>query len=98
MLVRIARLIVCDGCGLHATIVFSDGSESEELFSEADAFACIAKGVMEQRLHPVEADHLREGVRKSQLPLETPEGARQILDQYKRQSAVGDQGPSKRLH
>lgn len=98
MLVRIARLVVCDSCGLHATIMFSDGSESEELFSETDAFACITKGVMEQRLHPTEADYLREEVRKSPLPFETPEYVQQVFDQYKREAAVKDPVVSKRLH
>ena len=87
MIVRIARLVVCEGCGFHATITFSDGTESRELFSEADALACILEAIVAQKMHPAEADHLRTEVRASSLPTETLEGAKEVISDLKESSA-----------
>ena len=98
-LITIAQLVVRQEIVyVHAIIVFSDGSGSEELFSEADAFAYILKVVQEKKLHPVEAEYLREEVRRSPLPRETPENARSVFAQWKRETDGTGNDARKRLH
>ena len=83
-LVTVAQLVMLQKSPcLHAVIIFSDGSESEELFSEADAFECILNALKDKRIYSVEADYLREEVRKLPLPFETPEGTSEAFCEHK---------------
>jgi hypothetical protein len=66
LIVQAARLVLCK-CRGHGTIVYGDGSKSEEFFSTTDANGEIADALMAKKILPAEAEFLREEVRQSDM-------------------------------
>jgi hypothetical protein len=66
-IVRPAHLVVCPECGLHAHIVFADGSESEERWSLPGMAEIINDAVHEGRLAKEEVFPLADQLTKTEL-------------------------------
>ena len=60
-----ARLVLCDTCGLHGYIVFSDGSKSEEFYFKEDVENAIVKAYVSGKVNAEEAKFLRRALYES---------------------------------
>jgi hypothetical protein len=68
-IVRSAHFKVCEDCGNHGHIVFSDGSEGKEVATKSDAFAQLAHARKAGKLFEIEVTVVRKQITDSTLLL-----------------------------
>jgi hypothetical protein len=62
-----AHFKVCENCGHHGHIVFSDGSEGKEVASESDALAQLEQARKDGKLLDIEVGVVRKQILDSPL-------------------------------
>ncbi len=63
-----AHFSVCENCGLHGHIIFSDGSEGKEIASESEALLQLEQAKKEGKLLDIEIQVLKKQIFDSTLP------------------------------
>ena len=66
-----ARLIVCEFCGQHGYIIFSNGSQSEDVHSVLAALALVYRSVQNGLMLDVEVEHIKQRIIDSDFPFES---------------------------